>query len=220
MLLLCCPTLKRYDLCLNMLRSAYEGTNTPDRYIIVDNGGAFSSVLEEAELPIDIDLIVPDTNIGVASSWNVFLSCMFPDDVCLIVNDDVAFHEDTIKKLYNAYLDNPNELIYVTENSGLNAFSCFLITPKAVNIVGYFDEQFFPAYFEDGDYAYRLRLTGHDLIRVPCTIREHTGSATIKAYSSQEMQKHHEQFRANEVRYIRKWGGLPSSETFKTAFNQ
>lgn len=221
MLILCCPTLNRYEDCRKMIVSALEGSLKPDKIIIIDNGGTVETHL--TGLPVDI-LRYKNAdgvyyNLGVAASWNRFLK-EYEADAYLIVNDDIVFGHDTIKDLYSAHQQNPDQLVYVTEGSGLNAFSCFLITPKALEEVGYFDEQFYPAYFEDNDYAYRLKLAGYDLFRVPTTIQEHVGSATMKSYTPEQVQKHHENFRANRKRYIDKWGGLPHHEVYTSPYNQ
>jgi GT2 family glycosyltransferase len=220
MIILGIPTLNRYDDCVKAVQSAYNGIVKPDRTIIVDNGGTFDTHFDQ--LPDEqIDVASFDgKNIGCSAAWNFIIRQMTDEDVCIIANDDVVFQFDTIDALYRAYLENSSHLIYVTAGAGLNAFSLFLYTPKARKIVGYFDENFYPAYHEDNCCAYRMKIVGYDLVSVPCSPIEHIGSATIRSYTSEQMQQHHNQFRRNQQYYIEKYGGLPGQEQFLDRFGQ
>ncbi|PWU94853.1 putative beta galactofuranosyl glycosyltransferase [Trypanosoma cruzi] len=67
--------------------------------------------------------------------------------------------------------------------------SCFgsvMLTRLAISTVGYFGENFYPAYVEDVDHSLRLRLLGFQERNVLCGKFVHRGSSSIR--SSNEME--------------------------------
>jgi GT2 family glycosyltransferase len=93
---------------------------------------------------------------------------------------------------------------------------CAFILPKTTfEKVGEFDEGFFPAYFEDNDYAYRMKLMGMGITKIPYLIPSvHRVSQTMEHDDSVRVR-----FHKNKKRYIEKWGGEPMQEKYKTPFN-
>lgn len=121
----------------------------------------------------------PD-NPGVAFAWNRGLERMAAGryEYCLMPNDDVVFSAGTIDALVGA-AERDRELSVVFSNVG---WSCFLITPRAVERVGTFDENIVGAYLEDVDYIHRLVKLGERYF----TLYEHgvehaENSTTIKS---------------------------------------
>ena len=204
---LCIPTLNRYDLIWECVRSAYEGTVKPDNVFIIDNGGSLERI---PEFP-DVYLYRQEQNIGVAASWNAFISNV--EEYRLICNDDIKFYSQTIETLLENYDENHITYAFSYKDQA-NSFSCFLLSDKIIKAVGLFDDSISPgyAYFEDNDYSHRLSKEGFGSKPVLCEI-EHTGSATLKKYTSTETQLHHHLFRIAQRNYIDKWGGLPGKET-------
>ena len=100
-------------------------------------------------------------------------------------------------------------------NSFMN-WSSWILSVEAYKKIGNFDENFFPAYFEDNDYCYRMRLNEFERYNTdylnPVIYRN---SQTILKDSSLNQN-----FNKNRQYYASKWGGLPSEETFKTPFNK
>jgi hypothetical protein len=97
----------------------------------------------------------------------------------------------------------------------------------AIEAIGYFDQNFWPAYFEDADYFRRLDLSGIPTLWDERILLEHNRSQTIRADFLLK-QLHDERTRRNEQYYIRKWGGLrgwggpdapPGQELFAHPFN-
>jgi GT2 family glycosyltransferase len=150
-------------------------------------------------------------NVGVAASWNTMLTDMKANgyDYGLILNDDIVLSE-RIKEIHD-YLKHDIEFARIT-----NDWSVFLISLKVFSKVGLFDEKFFPAYFEDCDYQYRMKLkdvkVDYPRLLIPATYRT---SSSIK-----EDPSLNENYQANRRYYIKKWGGEPFRETFKTPFNK
>lgn len=100
-------------------------------------------------------------------------------------------------------------------------FSCFMITKETLEVVGYFDEQFYPAYFEDNSYHYRCKLlAGSDsAITVTQVAFYHFGSRTQnEAYGGVPVVPG-EAFNANRQRFIKLWGNVPGQESFNHPYN-
>jgi len=202
---LCIPTLNRYDLLTKCVLSAVNGTVKPTQILIIDNG----CKLERPNIE-NLHVYNFGKNIGVAASWNFFIKNTA--EYRIICNDDVDFFEDTIEILLNA--SDENCVAYPGAVPSDNAFSCFVIPDKIVNIVGYFDEKISPnyAYFEDNDYFRRMNLAGYSTRRVFESRLNHIKSSTLHGFTIQEQNQHHFLFRKARENYIRKWGGIPGEE--------
>lgn len=200
------PTIRRFDCLKQCVDFSLSHVLKPDRILIMDNsaGGQLNHRLFEDQ-PVWIH--TPPYNWGCAKSWNWFMQQN--DDIIVICNDDVTFNENTLYSMVNAYFEKPDT--FIAPCSGTNIFSCFLLPKSVYNLVGDFDEQFWPAYFEDNDYSYRARQAGVEFCFTGAGYG-HVGSATLASYSSAERQAHTQQFAANQQRYIDKHGGMPGQE--------
>lgn len=215
MIVLGVPTLNRYDLLPNLLRSAWAGTVRPDLCVVIDNGGK----LKLPQANGDRTLVQrPGRNLGVGPSWNLLAREYLtgPDDRLLICGDDVTLHPDTIEHLLITMSEKDADMAYPGATD--NAFSCFMVRAALFEKVGYFDERFYPAYFEDGDFTRRMTLAGVHAFTAPCGY-EHVGSATIKKLSVKELEDHHANFVELRNYYVEKWGGLPGAERFTEPFD-
>jgi len=201
------PTLNRADLLLPSLKKYLVDFKNTDIHIL-DNGNQNLSKLEE-----NVHTYVHNQkeNIGVAASWNKLCQIIFTKhDWALLVNDDV----------YLGYGNSRvNMCIEMSEvglvQSELN-WSVLLINKDLYEYIGEFDEGFYPAYYEDSDYMYRLKLHG--------LLHEVNNSLNpIDAKVSQTYEKAPElvnlSMRFNRQRYIDKWGNVPLLEKYTTPFN-
>ena len=206
---LCVPTLNRYDLLEKLIQSALNGTVPPDNVYIVDNGGR----LETTNDFIHIKKF--GINVGVAKGWNWLITNSKENRI--ISNDDIEFYPDTIASL----LDCDDDFVYTQGIEQVNMFSLFKINDNLINKIGLFDEDISPnyAYFEDNDYAYRMKLAGIGATSVDCRAK-HLGSMTLKAYNKNAMEDHHRRFSYARANYIHKWGGEPGKETFTTPYGR
>jgi GT2 family glycosyltransferase len=204
MIVLAIPTLNRFDLLDQCIDSALAGTVRPDHILVVDNSAGHCPQRS------DVAYIVPGSNVGVAHAWNILVATSAPHQL-ILSNDDIVFAPDTVAELLRVAEAAPGAGIVSTIEG--QRFSLFWLNRLAYESIGPFDEQFWPAYFEDNDYARRLALAGWTLPVAPTGV-EHGGSSTIRAFSQQQAQAEHEYFRANEARYVAKWGGGPHRETF------
>lgn len=120
-------------------------------------------------------LNMPD-NLGVAASWNLGIKSSPRNKYWLIVNDDVTFMPGSLRK-FAEHIEAHGTISLCDE---VSPWSAFAIGEDVVNAVGLFDEAFYPAYFEDTDYARRARaLMGEDVIYYTDIAVKHATSSTI-----------------------------------------
>jgi GT2 family glycosyltransferase len=84
------------------------------------------------------------------------------------------------------------------------ASSCLMIRRTAFEAVGGFDEQFFPAWFEDVDFCKRLRDRGWDVYFVPNSVFRHIGGVSMRGLENARQKR---MFYRNLERYVRKHHG-------------
>jgi len=217
----CIPTYKSFDEARLGIIAALTGSLVPDEIVVIDNSGDGSGTValqHLASLYPKVYMWPQSYNLGVAASWNKFHT-EIKRDFIIIANDDVAVHYNTIEAMYLAAKANQDEpMVYGNGASG-NAYSLFMLRKWAFDKIGPFDERFYPAYFEDNDYAYRLKLAGYTgQFHAHDATYDHVGSSTLKKYSEHEMTAHHHRFRNNREYYITKWGGVPGEEKYTTPF--
>lgn len=211
------PTLRRYDLLASLLvPSAERGSRRPDRYYIVDNGGSLDPTV--LGLPLDRTTVYrPGRNLGVSASWNHGHSLL--DEYVVWVCDDMEVGPTAIEALVAAADAHPDVGYFFPAHNAGTMFGLNILRRWAFEKIGPYDESFWPAYFEDNDYAYRIKLAGVPVMAVEgASIASHVGSATLKSYTEAEMQVHHSRFEALRAYYVRKWGGPPGQEKFVTPF--
>lgn len=171
-------------------------------------------------------------NRGVSAAWNLGMKRALDSGYryCLVSNDDVKFYPGAIQSTMDllissgAALVSPNQIRRPQDpgegyREGADFF-CFAVDiPQLTAVAGWFDENFFPAYFEDNDMHMRMLNSG------------------LKSYINQEANVLHEHsmtqkfdpknpnttaiaFEANKAYYVRKWGGMPSEEQYATPFGR
>mgnify|MGYP001188963047 FL=1 len=205
------PTLNRYDLLIELLASVRAGTRVPDHIYIIDNGGNCPKI-------DGVEIVQPGCNIGVSASWN--LGLRLSKDVAIVSNDDMCVRPDTVERIVSHGESYP----IVCCNSGLpgigQSWGFFLQHPDVAKKIGWYDESFWPAYYEDADYLWRLKLANIPyLVAIDVFADQPNGASSSTAKLSKELKSQfHRAFYKNERRYIRKWGGLPGFEKFRTPF--
>lgn len=168
------------------------------------------------------------TNRGVSKSWNEGMLAAYGAhaDVVIIANDDVAFAPGDLSKI--AEKASECRPCYIISCAGFHqrfnhrqpsvGYACFAINSVAIEKLGCFDENIFPAYCEDQDYARRARLSGLYEENCPDTNLTHAGSNSVlsDAFLAQQNAMTH---KLNRAYYRRKWGGDGDHETYNYPFN-
>lgn len=162
-------------------------------------------------------------NAGVAVGWNQLIkqAVAWGATKILICNNDIVFGEHTINGLIESYdrlrlenektvmvtatnhTKNPNELKDIKPFWKVNEhpdFSCFLITPETIERIGYFCEDYDPAFFEDNDYHWRILMTGYKAFSSDLAPYSHIASRTRHGNPNIVT---HDQFRGNKIKFFR-----------------
>lgn len=178
-------------------------------------------------------IVIPnyEDNIGVSAGWNVGLreASRLGFALSLICNDDTVLQPGTINKLVQSMTD--YDLVTainmrdkpLTPSEGYSDdpdFSCFMVWthdfgPRGRH--GEFDENFTPAYFEDNDMHYRIKMSGRRAVCRTDAGHYHQGSVTQNWGGQQVVTG--PMFIQNQMYYVRKWGGTPGWETHRTPFD-
>ncbi len=109
-------------------------------------------------------------------------------------------------------------------------FSCYTVDIKLLDKLrereenieeypGLFDQKFHPAYFEDNDFHYRIKLAKMRAVKLNTALYYHYGSRTILS-NEEVLNISNNYYSINAQRYVEKWGGGPRQEKFKIPFDQ
>ena len=188
------PTLTRKDLLYDMLSSIDAKVGT---LLIVDNG---DQDFGEMWVPAIDRLRVADlgSNLGVAASWNLAIKAGFRHEWVMIVSDDVKFPPGALSEF--AALSGPDKVVL---SSSWPHWCAFTIGMRVVQDVGLFDENFYPAYFEDTDYERRLDDAGISVHHGPEVM--HKNSSTLNTRGKHFTNANTASFDANHRYITRKW---------------
>lgn len=179
-------------------------------------------------LPDDADgrwmeLIVDNTvtNHGVAGAWNLGIDQMFRSkfDWLVICSESVRFGVGGAKDIQCALDAATPGTMAVEADEGLG-WHLIAFRKEVFEKVGYFDELFWPAYYEDNDFSYRYQLAfktteeGYPLwpkVHIDATL---IGKAQGLAHVREPID-----FMALEAAYVKKWGGVSPNETYDRPYN-
>lgn len=198
------------------------------------------------KMPGRVHVVTNAVNRGCAGGWNQGVEWALEHGFTHIViaNNDILVAPAALQEMYNrmkkggallvSCLDVakevkvPNEVLneaHPVNNKDESeapspCFSCFMITPETIQRVGFFDEGFFPAYFEDNDYHHRMKVIAgeNSAIAITKAVFYHFGSRTQNQAVGAPVVPG-EMFRKNADYFKRKWGGEPKFETYQTPFN-
>lgn len=199
------PTINRYDLLQPSLVKYFQDFNQTE-IVIIDNGNQGIKVEGDG-----IEIIKQERNLGVSGSWNLLCDRIFEKhDYAVILNDDIYLGK-TDSQIRLFLFENSIWDFYV----GTGTWCAFILPKKTWKSVGRFDENFYPAYFEDNDYHYRMKLQKKTYFQSEFLNPEvYRNSQTIAKDAS--LNNH---FKDNQNYYVKKWGGEPGKELFATPEN-
>jgi len=184
-------------LCL----SAEQGSLKPTGYLIVDNGDAYDGSSKRhpwmdlaAARGASVELYRPGRNLGVAASWNWMLERTL-DEGLVIANDDVSLGQRAFEDLVGALATHP----FATADG----WACFAQSSECTRRVGWYDENFWPAYYEDNDYELRMRRAGIVPHVIAAQSITHVGWATTRTLGDPEWLR--EGRERNRHYFMAKW---------------
>lgn len=155
-----------------------------------------------------------DTTRGVAAAWNAGIRAAAADgcDRFLLTANDCYWHPGSIAALDAFGRDPANADVLVWTGRTTDAtpgepgdYSGAMLGPDTLARVGWFDERFKPAYFEDNDYQARVALAGGISLSIDAATFDHAASLTKRCDAEAAHHVDH-WFRLNRQRYYRKWG--------------
>lgn len=194
----------------------------------------FTNMISTINYPVHPYIIKNwENNLGVAPSWNAGIKNAIKDGhrYAMIVNDDILLEKNTTRvcvdfiKNSDATIVSPNFSIpsrdrgemYFDRNLGVIEsihWSCIFVDMyKLIENCGWFDENFFPAYFEDNDMFYRMHLAGLKHYLITDVGFYHKESATGQTVVTPD------HWNLCENYYKFKWGGIPGEEKYDHPFN-
>jgi len=197
------PTYNRFDLLQpNLFLYSRDFIDTD--LFIVDNGN-------QGIMFTPAQILTLEKNIGVGASWNLMLKKIFENNnYALILNDDIYLGKK-IHEIIALIQSKPDKFIRATPDW------CAFIIPKSVyEAVGDFDEIFYPAYYEDKSYEYRMKLKGIPIIVSP-DLNPYQYSNSRSAEKDPTLLENRKK---NKKLFIEMWGGEPEREKFKKPFNK
>jgi GT2 family glycosyltransferase len=212
-------------------------TKHPFKILLIDNKPTKESKewLKFATTNPHIEAFQFPENLGVAASWNLGIKhaqTQWNSDIYVILNNDIVLQEGTIDTMIEELMKPNCALISATdvcskisepctihtykvsnkhELTEAPEFSCFALKRNTVDTIGYFDPNFYPAYFEDNDYHHRLKLAGLKALKTNQAVYYHYGSRTMKQDDDIKALCNNG-YAINREYYIDKWGGLPGEE--------
>lgn len=216
------PVYNRVDLLLRCLRSI----DFPVRRIVLVNNGQIPDLLERVlevdeirNSPLNESIWVqePRANIGVAGAWNWLLHTQLAqrsevgtrrsaaDGYVVICNNDIQWAPNDLERMHWAALSDPGMCAVF----GNWSFSNFLVTREGVRQLGYFDENFWPAYLEDGDYWRRICVSGAKVCHAAGinSIHGENGEGSCTIHSDPDLARRNEAtHQRNWIYYRAKWG--------------
>ena len=168
--------------------------------------------------------VVNEGDLGVAGGWNrgIRAALAWGADTCLIVANDTVAEPSCVDALLRFGEADEEHRCGVwsatATNDGVQRdpggsgegcdFSLCCLRRDTVERVGYFDEGFRPAYFEDNDFAARVVLGGQSHRYCYAARFFHRVSQTL--HHDAEMAHHiRHWFVLNRARFVSKWGREP-----------
>lgn len=217
-------------------------------FLLIDNGSTDATRTEGQKINSGISNVCTfayhrnEEMWGFQKSVNFGVKYFFDKgfDYVLVLNNDIALHPNAIWRLVERFekggvsmvtcMDvtlecdkNPANLSKIDDELKAEncpetphpCFSAFMVNRECWDVVGEFDEIFAPAYYEDNDYHYRMQLAGLLAITYPPAMFFHWASRTQLEALGRPLTDSTNQ----HAQYVRKWGGDPAKEVFKTAYN-
>lgn len=142
----------------SLIRRLADSVDYPIKWKCALNNGPLGALEKFGNDYPDWHIKETGQNHGVAGSWNACAKWFSSEPCWLLMNEDAHFLPGYLEKICSAADHNQSaSIIYLNES---RAFYCFVSTLIGRMALGDFDENFWPAYYEDCDYRVRMKLLG------------------------------------------------------------
>ncbi|MDK2820423.1 MAG: hypothetical protein PWP31_388 [Clostridia bacterium] len=206
------------------LETLFQYTHYPFELIVIDNGSTDNETPQylknlEPDTPFlrGYQVITNPQNLGTTKAGNQGLQAATGDYIAHISND-LIFAENWLEDLIE-YLEQNLEVgcvcpytllggdqktfperkkkhIEETKGEATEGFlaACYVMTRELVDTVGYYDEQFEVATWEDVDYWWRMCRNGYKPMCLHKVVLYHYGMVTRKRFKGNYEQENHKKF--------------------------
>ena len=236
--------------CLEESIKTIDSIKTKHDYevIFIDNGSTDGTKKWLSQRKDIISYINPIVT-GLAACWNIGIKRAMADgcELFFVINNDIVLGKNTIDNLVrkiktgkyimvtgvNDQTISPEKMIDFEKAYDKDEpdnehpdFSCFMIGKKCIDKIGFFDENYQVAYFEDSDYHARIALANEKAVSTISGTYYHLCSQTIKKNPHLQplIQK---AFERNRDYFIKKYGHQNVGDVedmrekyYKTPFNE
>lgn len=207
--------------------------------LIVENNSSDSTAQYLATK--NISVIHAPEQWALAKCWNVALRALWKlgYDRALVLNNDLEIRKDCVSVI-NDYMrdwplrpfvscvsvDNPEQLGEAGDRnaSALKSgerehpdFSAFMIRKSVTDKIGFFNEEYFPAYSEDAEFHIRMFRAGIKAVCIDVPFLHH-GASTLKQSDPGEAARIRRGADANRQRFKKVYGCLPGSSEYYALF--
>lgn len=171
----------------------------------------------------NFDYIIVDNtekNYGVSGAWNIGVDKVLENNIdwLVICSESVRFGPNGAKDIQKN-LDNSSVNEMTIEGDEGFGWHLMAIRRELLIEVGYFDEVFFPAYFEDNDYIYRTHKI-REKMNKPWVLwnKFKVDASLIGVAEGLKFLNYGMDFGWLKSKYEEKWGGSPV-EVYEHPYN-
>ena len=154
---------------------------------------------------------------GCGPAFNEVIKAFPHGPYWMLVGADNYFHPGNLAKI-DQYCRENSETFYFWASDVIP-----ILTVRGVSTIGLFDENLYPCYFEDSDYVYRIKLAGSEPRGIPHVGVGHGSEAirgNVTTHTNLDYKfKNEITYSQNKDYYVRKWGGEPGKEIYRSPFN-
>jgi GT2 family glycosyltransferase len=182
----------------------------------------------------ELVLVADQTQRSLSACWNSLLTAAFlAHDHVLVINNDVELRPDCFHSLLEWSTDyNAPFVTGVSVRSKLELrpretprssaphpdFSCFMIRKDCYKKVGPFNEDLFPAWFEDNDYHVRMHRAGIKAVSIDLPFVHHSAS-TMKTANPTDKSMYQRGYAKNKQWFKDTYGCYPDeSDQYSSLF--
>ena len=214
------PAWNHPDLTRDCVQSLLEHTEIPARLIIVDNGSDPETIQILRSFKgndrVALQILYNSTNEGFSKACNRGMRISDADYICLLNNDTLVTHGwlsemiriantqqeiGIVNPASNTFGEPPNRILPEKEviEMGSSIGFCLLIKRQVIEKIGYLDEGFEQAYYEDVDYCFRAKQAGFLCVLAQRAYVFHVGEASSPSKRPAYVER-------NRQRFLQKWG--------------
>ena len=189
------PTLTRHDLLVQMLASI----DYPVGFLLIVNNhpsANFEGTNAIPDVVAEYRVLNMPANLGCAGSWNLGVKVQPFSRWWFFASDDVVFAPGALEKFAGEC--SPDRVTICEE---WPHYQFFGVGENVVERVGLFDENLFPANFEDDDYQRRCEVSGVEIHRADVG-HSHVKQGTVHA--PEWAASNARTYGANETYFLRK----------------